>query len=94
MCEEDGKQPNKKRIVGLHEGSMTMSDDFDAPLDDKFWTGERKYTSEDIHAVLFPNPDDVPNPPLTIEEMDEGIARMMREKYGRSKKGVVDDSES
>ncbi|MEO0455928.1 MAG: toxin-antitoxin (TA) system antitoxin [Cyanobacteria bacterium P01_A01_bin.114] len=29
-----------KRTAGLHSGALTMSDDFDAPLSDKFWLGE------------------------------------------------------
>ena len=38
----DGKGPaqKKKRILGLHPGSMQMSDDFDAPLPDEFWLGK------------------------------------------------------
>jgi antitoxin (DNA-binding transcriptional repressor) of toxin-antitoxin stability system len=30
----------KRRIAGLHPGSMTTTDDFDAPLSDEFWTGK------------------------------------------------------
>ncbi|MDQ2732578.1 MAG: toxin-antitoxin (TA) system antitoxin [Armatimonadota bacterium] len=33
--------PAKKRIAGLNAGSMQMSDDFDAPLPDSFWTGTK-----------------------------------------------------
>ena len=29
-----------KRVAGLHEGAMIMSDDFTAPLPDSFWLGE------------------------------------------------------
>jgi antitoxin (DNA-binding transcriptional repressor) of toxin-antitoxin stability system len=29
----------RRRTPGLHQGSMTTTDDFDAPLDDDFWTG-------------------------------------------------------
>jgi prevent-host-death family protein len=29
----------KQRIPGLHAGSTWVSDDFDAPLPDDFWTG-------------------------------------------------------
>lgn len=32
--------PLKPRIPNLHPGSMTMSEDFDDPLPDEFWTGE------------------------------------------------------
>jgi antitoxin (DNA-binding transcriptional repressor) of toxin-antitoxin stability system len=27
------------RVAGLHNGAITVSDDFDAPLSDDFWTG-------------------------------------------------------
>lgn len=30
----------KRRVLGLHPGSMRMSDDFDAPLSDEFWLGK------------------------------------------------------
>ena len=30
----------RKRILGLHPGSMWMSYDFDAPLPDEFWLGK------------------------------------------------------
>lgn len=39
-----------------------------------------KYTSLDIHKVLFP---DGPPKPISVEEMDEAIAQYMREKYAR-----------
>jgi len=28
-----------KRVAGLHAGTIRMSDDFDEPLPDEFWTG-------------------------------------------------------
>lgn len=31
--------PGQPRVPGLHAGSMRISDDFDAPLPDDFWTG-------------------------------------------------------
>ncbi|MCL4708993.1 type II toxin-antitoxin system prevent-host-death family antitoxin [bacterium] len=31
----------KRRIAGLQRGKIWMSDDFDAPLPDEFWTGEK-----------------------------------------------------
>lgn len=40
----------------------------------------RKYTSDDIHKVLFP---DGPPKARTVEEMDEGIAEYMRRKHAR-----------
>jgi hypothetical protein len=33
-------QPLKKRIAGLGEGTIWISDDFDDPLPDEFWLGE------------------------------------------------------
>jgi hypothetical protein len=30
----------KPRRLGLHPGTATMADDFDAPLPDSFWLGE------------------------------------------------------
>ena len=34
--------PAGKRIAGLHAGAVKTTDDFDAPLPDEFWTGEKK----------------------------------------------------
>ena len=34
--------PAGKRIAGLHAGSVKTSPDFDAPLPDAFWAGEKK----------------------------------------------------
>ena len=38
----NGAQPahERPRIAGLHEGAMSMSDDFDEYLGDEFWFGE------------------------------------------------------
>ena len=35
-CEEPGE-----RIPGLHPGAFQMAPDFDAPLPDDFWTGQK-----------------------------------------------------
>ena len=32
--------PTAIRVVGLHPGAISMSDDFDEPLPDEFWLGE------------------------------------------------------
>ncbi|MBC7999180.1 MAG: toxin-antitoxin (TA) system antitoxin [Leptolyngbya sp.] len=32
--------PQKERILGMHPGSIWMSDDFNDPLPDEFWFGE------------------------------------------------------
>lgn len=31
----------KTRVLGLHLGSVQMSDDFDEPLPDEFWLGDK-----------------------------------------------------
>lgn len=31
--------PGRARILGLHQGDIQTSDDFDAPLPEDFWTG-------------------------------------------------------
>lgn len=31
--------PPPRRVLGLHAGQIWVSDDFDAPLPDEFWTG-------------------------------------------------------
>ena len=31
---------NKKRVAGLNRGSIQTSDDFDEPLQDRFWLGQ------------------------------------------------------
>jgi antitoxin component of MazEF toxin-antitoxin module len=33
------RPPQKKRIAGLNRGMISMGEDFDAPLSDKFWLG-------------------------------------------------------
>ncbi|MGH7599280.1 MAG: type II toxin-antitoxin system Phd/YefM family antitoxin [bacterium] len=35
-----GSKP-PRRVAGLDRGKIWMSDDFDAPLPDEFWTGEK-----------------------------------------------------
>lgn len=34
--------PAGKRIAGLHQGSVKISKDFNAPLPDDFWTGQQE----------------------------------------------------
>lgn len=34
------KTPPLQRVAGLHSGTIKMSEDFDAPLDDDFWVGK------------------------------------------------------
>ena len=33
--------PIPQRVAGLHAGSMWVSEDFDEPLPEQFWTGEK-----------------------------------------------------
>ena len=33
--------PISERVAGLHVGEISTSDDFDEPLSDEFWIGER-----------------------------------------------------
>ena len=33
--------PISERVAGLHVGEISTSDDFDEPLPNEFWTGER-----------------------------------------------------
>lgn len=42
VADSPAAQPpvRRKRIAGLHEGSIWMSADFDAELPDSFWLGE------------------------------------------------------
>lgn len=42
-----------------------------------------RYTSEDVHRVLFPQGP--PAPALSVEAMDEAIAAHMRDKHARGR---------
>lgn len=42
LLESVASPEKRKRIPGLHEGMIWMSDDFDDPLPDEFWLGEDK----------------------------------------------------
>ncbi|HVT09593.1 MAG TPA: AbrB/MazE/SpoVT family DNA-binding domain-containing protein [Polyangia bacterium] len=66
-----------RRRLGLTAGSIL---EWDAEGDRVFVRRVGKYTSEDIHKVLFP---DGPPPPISIEEMDEAIRDYIRHKYAR-----------
>jgi len=35
------KKHTKKRVAGLHKGKVWVSDDFDDPLPDDFWTDSK-----------------------------------------------------
>jgi AbrB family looped-hinge helix DNA binding protein len=66
-----------RRRLGLTPGSVV---EWDAEGDRVFVRRVGKFTSEDIHKVLFPNG---PPPRRSIEEMDEAIAEHLRRKYAR-----------
>jgi mRNA-degrading endonuclease RelE of RelBE toxin-antitoxin system len=34
-------QPVQQRVLGLNQGEIWMSEDFNDPLPDEFWTGEQ-----------------------------------------------------
>ncbi|MDZ7960411.1 MAG: DUF2281 domain-containing protein [Aulosira sp. DedQUE10] len=34
-------QPVEQRVLGLNQGEIWMSEDFNDPLPDEFWTGEQ-----------------------------------------------------
>ena len=34
-------QPVQQRVLGLNQGEIWMSEDFNNPLPDEFWTGEQ-----------------------------------------------------
>ena len=40
LSSEMPQQSLKKRVAGLGEGTIWISDDFDEPLSDEFWLGE------------------------------------------------------
>ncbi|MCF4965646.1 type II toxin-antitoxin system VapB family antitoxin [Nostoc sp. CMAA1605] len=37
---EKTQETPQQRVLGLHEGQIWMSDDFNDPLPDEFWMGE------------------------------------------------------
>ena len=34
-------QPSQQRVLGLNQGEIWISEDFNDPLPDEFWTGEQ-----------------------------------------------------
>ncbi|MDJ0617244.1 MAG: DUF2281 domain-containing protein [Calothrix sp. MO_192.B10] len=42
LVQKYGKpQARQQRVLGLHQGEIWMSEDFNDPLPDEFWTGEQ-----------------------------------------------------
>ena len=66
-----------RKRFGIGPGSVVEWDERDGQL---VVRRKGKYTFEDIHKALFP---EGPPKPATIEEMDEGILRYIREKHAR-----------
>ena len=66
-----------RRKLGLAAGSMLEWDEEDGKI---VVRRVGRYTSEEIHKALFPNG---PPPYRSVEEMDQGIRRYVRKKYGR-----------
>jgi hypothetical protein len=40
LAQEEKNKKTSKRILGLNQGEIVMSNDFDAPLPDDFWLGD------------------------------------------------------
>ena len=40
-AEEPNEKPAPKRVAGLGQGTLVISDDFDDPLPDSFWLDEQ-----------------------------------------------------
>lgn len=66
-----------RRKFGIGPGTVLEWDERD---DEIVVRRVGKFTSEDIHRVLFPNG---PPEPLTLEEIDQAIEEYFREKYAR-----------
>ena len=66
-----------RRKLGIGPGSVL---EWDERGDEVVVRRVGKFTSEDIHRVLFP---DGPPEPRTDEELKQGIEEYFREKYAR-----------
>lgn len=67
-----------RKRLGIGPGSV-IEWDIDEDGEDIVVRRGARYTSQDIHKALFPDPPE----PKTLEELKEGIADYMREKYGK-----------
>lgn len=65
-----------RRRLGLSPGSIL---EWEERGDDIVVRRAGRYTSEDLHRALFPNPPK----PLTLEEMKEGIEKYVKGRYAR-----------
>jgi antitoxin PrlF len=66
-----------RRKMGISPGSVLEWEERDEEI---VVRRVGKFTSEDIHRVLFP---DGPPDPRTDEELEQGIEEYFREKYAR-----------
>jgi AbrB family looped-hinge helix DNA binding protein len=66
-----------RKRLGIGPGSVLEWEERDGEI---IVRRARRFTSADIRAVLFP---EGPPKPVSVEEMDQGIERYMREKYAR-----------
>jgi len=66
-----------RRRLGVGPGSILDWEEDDGKI---VLRRAGKYTFEDIHRALFGNKKPKP---ITVKQMDEAIAKYMREKHGR-----------
>jgi AbrB family looped-hinge helix DNA binding protein len=66
-----------RKKLGVGPGSML---EWEEREDEVIVRRAGAYTSEDIRAALFGN---TPPKPVSVEDMDEGIAEYMRERHAR-----------
>ncbi|MDX2179729.1 MAG: AbrB/MazE/SpoVT family DNA-binding domain-containing protein [Bryobacteraceae bacterium] len=66
-----------RRKLGIAPGSTIQWEERNGDL---FVRREKKYTSEDIRKMLYP---DGPPRRRSLKDLKEGIAEYMREKHGR-----------
>ena len=66
-----------RRKLGVGPGSVL---EWDEEGDAVVVRRSGRYTSEDVHAALFP---DGPPPPRSLEELKEGIRQYVRKRHAR-----------
>lgn len=67
-----------RKRLGIGPGSM-LEWDLDEEGESIVVRRGTRYSSEDIHRAIFPEPPE----PKTLEELEEGIADYMRDRYGK-----------
>lgn len=66
--------PEVRRRLGLSPGSILVWEEKDGEI---VVRRAGRYTSEDLHRALFPDPPK----PLTLKEMEEGIEEYVKRRY-------------